>query len=287
MFEIPEKLVLEQSDVTFGVSQISWQNSPCKHSSLVNDEAVLSLSHAEVYVFSDSVLCLGKVNQNPASNTAWEQQMGWFKDSPQYRTLDTIDGQQWNIYPGFTTLQLVQEVQKFMNKMSEPEQFQGRLIFLSMFKDIIWWIETLKRNVLLMPHLCLYSQNQQDIGHSSDLDRKQSDIPPTTKDYKENGIESLNWWWSKFRDSGHPVFRATSPLSRGTLKSKGGGKLSIRFCADGDTIETVFRTIIFVYQLDIYGAVSDVRNTVPVKQERWDPYWQDNLTHCSSQHIYW
>ena len=49
-----------------------------------------------------------------------------------------------------------------------------------------------------------------------------------------------------FGESGHPVFRATSPLSRGTLKSKSGGKLSIHFCADGDTIETVFRTIIFV-----------------------------------------
>ena len=44
----------------------------------------------------------------------------------------------------------------------------------------------------------------------------------------------------KFGESGHPVFRATSPLSRGTLKSKECGKLSIRFCADGDTIETVF-----------------------------------------------
>ena len=32
--------------------------------SLVNDEEVISLSHAKVYVFSDSVLCLGKVNQN-------------------------------------------------------------------------------------------------------------------------------------------------------------------------------------------------------------------------------
>ena len=29
----------------------------------------------------------------------------------------------------------------------------------------------------------------------------------------------------KFGESGHPVFRATSPLSRGTLKSKGGGKI--------------------------------------------------------------
>ena len=59
-------------------------------------------------------------------------------------------------------------------------------------------------------------------------------------------------------ESGHPVFRATSPLSRGQLKSKGGGKLSIHCCADPGTIETVFRTIISVNQLSIYGAVSDV-----------------------------
>ena len=62
----------------------------------------------------------------------------------------------------------------------------------------------------------------------------------------------------KFGESGHPVSRARSPLSRGTLKSEGVGKLSIHFCADGETIETVFRTIISVNQLSIYGAVSDL-----------------------------
>ena len=62
----------------------------------------------------------------------------------------------------------------------------------------------------------------------------------------------------KFRENGHPVFGVTSPLSRGTLKSKGGGKLPIHFCADGDTIETVLRSIISVNQLSIYGAVSEL-----------------------------
>ena len=61
----------------------------------------------------------------------------------------------------------------------------------------------------------------------------------------------------KFGESGHPVFRSTSPLSRGVLKSKGGGKLSTHFCADEETIETVFRTIISVNQLSIYGAVAE------------------------------
>ena len=62
----------------------------------------------------------------------------------------------------------------------------------------------------------------------------------------------------EFSESGHPVFCATSPLSRGTLKSKGGGKLSVHFCADQGTIETVFRTIVSVNQLSSYGAVSNL-----------------------------
>ena len=41
-------------------------------------------------------------------------------------------------------------------------------------------------------------------------------------------------------------------------KAKGGGKLSIHFCADPGTTETVFRTIISVNQLSIYGAVAEM-----------------------------
>ena len=36
----------------------------------------------------------------------------------------------------------------------------------------------------------------------------------------------------EFAESGHPTFRATTPLSRGQLKSKGHGKLPIHFAAD-------------------------------------------------------
>ena len=103
---------------------------------------VISLSHAKVYAFSDSVFCLGKVNQNPTSNTVWENKLSWSKSSPQYRTLDTIDGEpmelEWNIFPGFTTLQLINKVHEFMTKMGDPSQFKGRSIFMSMFNDISW-----------------------------------------------------------------------------------------------------------------------------------------------------
>ena len=50
-------------------------------------------------------------------------------------------------------------------------------------------LKTMYRNVLLMPHLCLYLQKdfQQDVGHSSDLGQKYSGIPLTKKDQEENG----------------------------------------------------------------------------------------------------
>ena len=84
----------------------------------------------------------------------------------------------------------------------------------------------------------------------------------------------------KFGESGHPVFRARSPPPRGTLKSKGSGKLSVHFGAEGDTIETVFRKIISVNQLSIHGAVKDLceehnschtRTGRPVLAEQSDP----------------
>ena len=56
----------------------------------------------------------------------------------------------------------------------------------------------------------------------------------------------------EFAGGGHPIFRAATPLSRGILKSKGHGKLSIHFAADQETIETIFRTIVSANQLRLY-----------------------------------
>ena len=46
----------------------------------------------------------------------------------------------------------------------------------------------------------------------------------------------------KFGESTHPVFRSTSPLSRGVLKSKGGGTLPIHHCADFETASLLMKT---------------------------------------------
>ena len=149
-------------------------------------------------------------------------------------------------------------------------------------------LKTMNGNALLMPHLWLYLHIDfhQDDGHSSD--------PGSEKKWYSTNIDRPRGEWDrvaelmmiKFGESGHPVFRATSPLSRGTLKSKGGGQLSIHFCVDGDTIETVFRTIISVNQLSIYAAVSDLcdeysacqaRTVRPVLARQSDDCWWQHL----------
>ena len=139
-----------------------------------------SVSCTKVYVFSDSVLVFGMMNENPQSNIVWEDKLTCFKI-------------------------------------------------------------------------------HQEDAHSSDMDQKRSGISTHESKPRREWDRVSELMMMKFSESGHPVFRSTSPLLQGVLRgSTSGGKLSIHFCADEGTIETVFRTIISVNQLSIYGAVADM-----------------------------
>ena len=154
-------------------------------------------------------------------------------------------------FPGFTTLQLCNKVQEFLSKMSkEPEESTRRIIFMSMFNDISWRSKDNEQECEFNAKLVSIYARRFSPGRWSFLGLGSDKKWYSTHESKPQG----EWdrvaepMMIQFSESGHPVFRATSPLSCGTLKSKGGGKLSIHFCADGDTIETVFRTIISVIQ---------------------------------------
>ena len=140
MFDISTRLVSEQDEVS-GLETIGWENHSWKYLSLIGDERVINLQRTKVYVFSDSVLCLVNILENSQSNDVWEQRLGWLKSSQNYRNFDRIDGEpmefEWNIFPGFNTLQLSEEVKRLLLRLDEtPENFTGRIIFMSMFNDI-------------------------------------------------------------------------------------------------------------------------------------------------------
>ena len=87
------------------------------------------------------MLCLGRVHQHPESNEAWKKRIGWITTDKSYRDYDGINGEptefEWNIFPGFTTLQLCGEVTDLLSRLGEtPETFTGRILFMSMFNDI-------------------------------------------------------------------------------------------------------------------------------------------------------
>ena len=142
MFDISAKLVSEQDEI-YRVKTIVWEDHSWKYLSLIGDEQIINLQRTKVYVFSDSVLCLRRLHDNPQSNIAWEERLEWFKSSPEYRTLDRIDGEpmefEWKLFPGFTTLQLSQDVKDLLLRLNDtPEIFTGRIIFMSMYNDISW-----------------------------------------------------------------------------------------------------------------------------------------------------
>ena len=88
----------------------------------------------------------------------------------------------------------------------------------------------------------------------------------------------------RFRESGHPVFRATSPLSRGTLKSKGGGQLSIHFCAVEIRLKLFFAQLyLLISSVSAEQFQMCVWNVKPAMLEQGDLFWQDNLTQCLCQ----
>ena len=83
-----------------------------------------------------------------------------------------------------------------------------------------------------------------------------------------------------FAESGHPVFRATSALERGELKSKGGGRKSIHFNGGVETVELILRTVISVNQLSIHVAVADLCQELDPDSRKqtegevfWDLWW--------------
>ena len=153
------------------------------------------------------------------------------------------------------------KVQELLSRLSvTPDNFTGRIIFMSMFNDISWGSKDNERERELSAQLVSMSATRFSPGKWSLLGLGSEIKWYSTHEYKPQGEwdRVAEQMMMEFSESGHPVFRATSPLSRGVLISKGGGKLSIHFCADSETIETVFCTIISVNQLSLHGPVAEM-----------------------------
>ena len=126
LFQVIERLITDQTELTGLTTTLS------------TDRAV-QFAIAKTYVFSASALCLGGISDEPVK--AWKSRINWFWETRYLKDLDRIDGEpmefEWTNFPGFTTLGVLDEIQKMMTE-SKCEPFQGRNIFMSMYNDIKW-----------------------------------------------------------------------------------------------------------------------------------------------------
>ena len=118
----------------------------------------------------------------------------------------------------------------------------------------------MKENAWQMRKTSLHMQRslKEDNGHSLVQVPKRSGLLWKRTAHKEFGTVSRKKMLVEFAEGGCPIFRAATPLSRGQLRSKGHGKLSIHFAADQETIETIFHIIVVANQLSPYGAVENM-----------------------------
>ena len=132
MFDVTAQLVNNQDEIN-GLDKIQWEKYSWTRLSLIGDETVINLQRTKVYVFSDSVLCLGKVLQHPESNEAWKNRVAGVRSEKSYRDYDAINGEptefEWNIFPGFTTLQLCDKILKNSELEAKHQKYEGRVVF--------------------------------------------------------------------------------------------------------------------------------------------------------------
>ena len=233
MFDISAKLVAEQGEIS-NLETIGWDKHSWKHQSLIGDERIINLQRAKVYVFSDSVLCLGKIHQHPDANEAWKKRIEWIITDKSYRDYDGISGEptefEWNIFPGFDTLQLCGKVKDLLSSLGEtPENFTGRILFMSMFNDI--------------------SCDKKDNEEECLANAKVVSIYPgeevvfMEKRIVHNELGTISHW--------------NSPKE---VNSEAKDTENCRFTLlpTQETIETIFRIIVSANQLSLYGAVANM-----------------------------
>ena len=105
-------------------------------------EQAIKWTKARVYVYSDSVLCLGKMHGPEDAVKRWTDQVTTLKMCHTFRELQGLDGEpidfEWKVLPGPTAFDILHEIQAdLQGKHITPEKFSDRIIFMSMLNDIV------------------------------------------------------------------------------------------------------------------------------------------------------
>ena len=208
---------------------------------------------------------LAKMHQHPEAIDLWKEKIEWFTATSQFRELDRIDGEpiefEWQYFP---------RIHNFADSRwnSENDGRNAMWTWTSSYQCTMTLYGETKKTKNCVLRAPWWWQNKQKgsrmgIGYSSDL--------LSEKKWCGSNTCKPNWEWDDVAEQMMLNFKwkrtSLIPWNKcfGTLRSKGCGKLSVHVSGDPETVEVVFRTIISVNQLSIYGAVPDICEEVASK----------------------
>ena len=90
--QVTERFSTDQTEIT-GLTTIDWQQPTSRETTLLTDRAV-ECATAKTFVFSDSVLCLGGMSDEPVG--VWESRIKWFLETRYLIVLIGSTGSRWS-----------------------------------------------------------------------------------------------------------------------------------------------------------------------------------------------
>ena len=140
---------------------------------------------------------------------------------------------------------LLEKIQSLMRDLQcEHEHFKDRIIFVSMYNDIVLGEGNTERCERNSPTVAEYVRKLFR-GHWSFLG------PGSEKKWFGTYTDKPDGSWDEiaenmmtnFSDFGHPKFRASCAFERGEWRSEGHGKKSKHFDGSDENIELLLRTV--------------------------------------------
>ena len=182
-------------------------------------------------------------------------QAGEEPEDPKWNRIDGMPTEfEWKIFPGFTALGFLEKIQDLMRDLQcEPEHFNDRIIFMSMYNDTAWRARGIKERCEYNSQTVAHYARRFPRGHWSFLG------PGSEKKWYGTYSDKPDGSWDRnFSESGHTISRVSSAFVREELRSKEHGERSIRFNGSEEKIVLLLRTVISVNQLRVCGAIADL-----------------------------
>ena len=216
LFNENEKLISEQTEIT-GAYTINFKKLTFMSTSLLCSRA--NRINAKTYVFSDSGAPCGKNGRCSYCNLEEQNQMVFGKQSLQGYESNRryADGVREENIPRNHSVGPSREDSKINDRTAVwTRAFKGRIIFMSMYNDIVWQAKWNKEQCEYNSQTVAEYARKFPRGHWSLLE------PGSEKKWCGSYTDKPDGSWDQiaenvmtnFSDSGHPIFRASSAFEQ-------------------------------------------------------------------------